>query len=901
LGTRVVVPGEEGLFLPAVIQAVKTAPKTDPGQDQTGSSSNSGSSGQVSSGTSRYSVRFDLTRKVREYPETDIIGPGFAGITGLKLRPGQIVYVTYCNREMQGSVVVHRPNIDQVIVRLLNGGPEVKKKLEEVRLLESRKSARLIGHGANTDFSKLADFNIVHERKRLNSETSDMSSGTTSGRKRRGSDTLSDSSDEGEYGFSWSSSEERSATPVMGEVSAAMVLMNLSHAQMASKEATAMQQRMMQFMQRRGAAAGGPPVGGAGSNSHAAAHALTAVAAAAAEAVAASRAAEDTQNSPQDLSTTSILSTVPSSSRSLISGATPPSLAGSSASAESTKPLIGPLPAAGPPAQYAPADSPPILDGSSSPMSSTSGASSLGSSWTPPRRAELQPPSPPTPPVKMGMDGPGESNRATHPTQSNSSVVSQQQVVANLTEAEALLQLSNCQESDEGIVSDQSSVTDPEDPTARRSKTEHVRIIYQCTWPRCGIKMDICSDMERHVRSQHLMKPPASINEDLEGEEEFYFTEIEVPLTVTSDFAMLLGASASCSRGLLLGSGSNSHNQAVASLTKIGLFSTSAPAGSMLQAQTTAANHVHLQSCLPSNLADHMDMARPPHENPEYNFAQQIQSSSNGATGGATIAAIQGATNGGVVSTSHAPSGSAATAAVGVSVIPRPSPAHHQPRRPLNYPPLPPPTTAFSSITAAVPIAIPVTNLAFSRSAPPAHSSSHPHGLHHSSHSGGHGNGHNGPHHGSATSGGPAGGSGGGASGGKYIRLSPKPGNSSSTSSSMRTASSPASAASAMASLSNSLLTLHQQQQSAHPPTPGPPGPPGPSSGPLGPPQPASGLQGCGSPGGPAGGLPVKSSPIRRPRGDAKKCRKVYGMDHRDLWCTQCKWKKACTRFGEAG
>jgi hypothetical protein len=58
---------------------------------------------------------------------------------------------------------------------LQNGGPEVKKKLDEVRLLESRKSARLIGHG-NTDFSKLADFNIVHERKRLTSETnSDIS------------------------------------------------------------------------------------------------------------------------------------------------------------------------------------------------------------------------------------------------------------------------------------------------------------------------------------------------------------------------------------------------------------------------------------------------------------------------------------------------------------------------------------------------------------------------------------------------------------------------------------------------------------------------------------------------------------------------------------------------------
>ena len=47
-----------------------------------------------------------------------------------------------------------------------------------------------------------------------------------------------------------------------------------------------------------------------------------------------------------------------------------------------------------------------------------------------------------------------------------------------------------------------------------------------------------------------------------------------------------------------------------------------------------------------------------------------------------------------------------------------------------------------------------------------------------------------------------------------------------------------------------------------------------------------------------AASTPSKS-PIRRPRGDAKKCRKVYGMNHREQWCTQCKWKKACTRFGE--
>ncbi|RXG70627.1 Zinc finger protein [Armadillidium vulgare] len=33
--------------------------------------------------------------------------------------------------------------------------------------------------------------------------------------------------------------------------------------------------------------------------------------------------------------------------------------------------------------------------------------------------------------------------------------------------------------------------------------------------------------------------------------------------------------------------------------------------------------------------------------------------------------------------------------------------------------------------------------------------------------------------------------------------------------------------------------------------------------------------------------------------GESRKCRKVYGMEQKDQWCTQCKWKKACSRFGE--
>ncbi|XP_023652350.2 zinc finger protein 704-like isoform X2 [Paramormyrops kingsleyae] len=35
----------------------------------------------------------------------------------------------------------------------------------------------------------------------------------------------------------------------------------------------------------------------------------------------------------------------------------------------------------------------------------------------------------------------------------------------------------------------------------------------------------------------------------------------------------------------------------------------------------------------------------------------------------------------------------------------------------------------------------------------------------------------------------------------------------------------------------------------------------------------------------------------RKLRGDARKCRKVYGMDKKDMWCTACRWKKACQRF----
>ncbi|XP_004614800.2 zinc finger protein 395 [Sorex araneus] len=42
---------------------------------------------------------------------------------------------------------------------------------------------------------------------------------------------------------------------------------------------------------------------------------------------------------------------------------------------------------------------------------------------------------------------------------------------------------------------------------------------------------------------------------------------------------------------------------------------------------------------------------------------------------------------------------------------------------------------------------------------------------------------------------------------------------------------------------------------------------------------------------------PRTQSSARKGRGEAKKCRKVYGVEQRAQWCTACRWKKACQRF----
>jgi hypothetical protein len=241
-----------------------------------------------------------------------------------------------------------------------------------------------------------------------------------------------------------------------------------------------------------------------------------------------------------------------------------------------------------------------------------------------------------------------------------------------------------------------------------------VQTIYQCTWPGCSVRRELCDDIESHVREKHLRRAAPTNREEDDHEEEFYYTEVDIPLQIYQPTNKAV-----CKKLVLA---PPSPEQAAA-----------APAAPLL--------------------SDHMDMARPAHENPEY--------------GGQPVLAAQ-------------PSPSFAT-------IITPGTIQWKPAE-QGDPQCPQPVHA-------VPIAIPITTFTIATSQQVGPARCHGPVLIASLQ--------------------------GLQSPGKYIRLSPKPYTTS------------------------------------------------------------------------------PKSPLRRPRGDAKKCRKVYGMEHRELWCTQCKWKKACTRFGE--
>ncbi|XP_058824761.1 zinc finger protein 704-like [Topomyia yanbarensis] len=218
IGTRVCAPGADGIWYSGVIQAVKTPPSANQ-KDNTNCIN--------LTPNTRYSVRFDSKQDIsrrglaREFRESELIGPGFKTIMDVRLKPGQKVFLTYNGRESAGEVLQHDDLKDEITVRIVPVGQEapieLTKRLEEVRLLESRRSPRLADQEKDTDFARLAD--MAGDRRRQ-SHSIDVPFSLTQqngSRKRR----PSYSQDDREY-YSINDDDP------MDECNAALVLMSLS-------------------------------------------------------------------------------------------------------------------------------------------------------------------------------------------------------------------------------------------------------------------------------------------------------------------------------------------------------------------------------------------------------------------------------------------------------------------------------------------------------------------------------------------------------------------------------------------------------------------------------------------------------------------------------------------------
>ncbi len=175
LGTRVSAPFD-GHYYSGIIQGTKTT--------------------NLDIRETLYCVLFDNKvngRKILlDFKPAQLIGPGFQSITAANLNKGQKVYITHNGREVSGFVDCHNISTDEVFLTvdvspnfynnnnsLINQTIQVRRRLEEIRLSESRKSARLLE--LDTDYSRLACEGQTDQiRRRTNSMSSSVSSSSMS-------------------------------------------------------------------------------------------------------------------------------------------------------------------------------------------------------------------------------------------------------------------------------------------------------------------------------------------------------------------------------------------------------------------------------------------------------------------------------------------------------------------------------------------------------------------------------------------------------------------------------------------------------------------------------------------------------------------------------------------------
>lgn len=107
IGTRVAALGDDGLYYSGMIQAVKTPAPFPENNNCINLTPNT-----------RYTVRFDGGKLTREYRDAELIGPGFRGMTGVRLQPAQRVFLTHNGREVRADVITHDHDTDEMRVKI---------------------------------------------------------------------------------------------------------------------------------------------------------------------------------------------------------------------------------------------------------------------------------------------------------------------------------------------------------------------------------------------------------------------------------------------------------------------------------------------------------------------------------------------------------------------------------------------------------------------------------------------------------------------------------------------------------------------------------------------------------------------------------------------------------------
>lgn len=134
VGTRVCAMGNDRLWYAGAITNVKPPPAHQRVADACAPLSPPNAAGVAIGGESKYTVRFDAKqdlsalglgpqsrRLVREFYESELIGPGFQSVCNAVLQPGQRAYITHNGRESTAEVVRHDEAKDEVTVRLPAG------------------------------------------------------------------------------------------------------------------------------------------------------------------------------------------------------------------------------------------------------------------------------------------------------------------------------------------------------------------------------------------------------------------------------------------------------------------------------------------------------------------------------------------------------------------------------------------------------------------------------------------------------------------------------------------------------------------------------------------------------------------------------------------------------------